>query len=257
MFFRDGRLLLFLFFLNSLCVKESTKDSITTVNTPGPAHVHVHVHNNNMQSQQVENYPKFYNAWIKIKNFITPENFAFEDLTPDMLKKVFDQRTLSIRYFARDYYKKNKYRLLAGGLALVYGSAWLKIIYYYNFIMNHGGWASWKESIPVEMLKVIPQQELGKDLLFSVQQKYQRATTLHDFFLPLIAFLNDVEYELSVITNFLKMSRFMRVTKLSLIFPLHEKIVEKAYEKAERLTYLKDVFLYWVTDYKIAINGQS
>lgn len=232
------------------------KDAITQVTTPGPANVFVHVHNTNQQSQQVNNQPYFYNYLIKIKNLMLPQSLRdvkLEDL-PQKMREQFTVNMLSIKEFAKEYAKEHKYRLLLFSAFGTYAAVWVRLFYYIHYIFQSTGWGTWKENLSIDVLYAIPKQELGKELLFAVQQKYQKAETLNDFFLPLISFLRDADDELLMLNNFVAFYDLLHKAHVDTIFPLQEIILTKARQRLQRLLYLKEVFLYWVTDYKIAVS---
>ncbi|MGE0206335.1 MAG: hypothetical protein AB7R69_00630 [Candidatus Babeliales bacterium] len=208
-------------------------------------HLDVNVNVNNEHHIDQHNENKAYaHQWL--------QNFSLQSVQPfaqEARKQFFD-----ITDFCKEYVISNKYSLGLKACGLVYGAVWLKLLYHAHLILRDDTWSCWKQSIPFDVLSIMPEQELGKELIVAAQQQYQTADTLHDLLSPLMMFLQDVDKEHKQLTSFIRMHDWLSTLHITWLFPKQIKLVACAQEKAKRLNYLKAVFIRWVTDYKLALN---
>ncbi len=181
----------------------------------------------------------------------------FQQISYAQIKEEVTTKTIDLHTFVTEYCKANKAKIALISLGTVYSIIWYKLLYCAHTILSQTNWASWKNSIPFDMLHIMPQQELAKELLFALQKHYQTTENLTDFLLPLVSFLRDVDHELRILNQFLMIHHWLEKCHLSFLFPQQEILVQRAHEKVNRLSYLKEIFLDWVTDYKITINTPS
>ena len=173
------------------------------------------------------------------------------------IKEQVQTKTIELHTFVTEYCKANKIKIALISAGTLYSIIWYKLLYGAHAILAQNNWASWKDSTSFDILHVMPQQELAKELLFAVQKHYQTTENLTDFLLPLVSFLRDVDHELRILNQFLTMHQWLEKLHLTFLFPQQEILVQRAQEKVNRLSYLKGIFLDWVTDYKITINTPS
>jgi hypothetical protein len=177
-------------------------------------------------------------------------HFNKEQITEDIKK-----RAHTLFGFGLEFTKLHKRNLIIGTITGSYCFIVSSLLYMGYKILQRTTWSCWKDHIPYDIFQVIPHQELGRELLYAIQQRYQTSQNLTDFLTPLISFLHDVDYELALIKHFLKIHIWLKTFRLSTMFPHQEDLIQKAEEKRQRLIYLREVFMYWVTDYKITINA--
>jgi hypothetical protein len=244
-------LLFFSFILSLHTISIIPKTEITNVAIPPEIkniHMEVTVKNKNANNMAFE-------PIINLVNKFKPK-LSIQQLTNNYIHiKGFAQtQSMALNDFVMAYCKTHKTKIALVSFGSSYSFIFYKLLFCAYSIVSHNNWGSWKDSVPFDVLRIMPQQELAKELLFTIQKYYQTSENLTDFLLPLISFLRDVDLELKILNHFLIIHKWLQRSHLSLLFPQQEKLIKKAHEKMQRLTYLKGIFLDWVTDYKIAIN---
>ncbi len=243
----------FLFFLFFTLIKPESSSSVKRPQgSTEMASVNVYINNTNennpnlsqsvFTNQETRNQLDAYLQHIKT-------NFNKEKI-----KEEIKRQAVTFWNFTYEYTKIHKGKIVVGAIGGTYLTMCSLLLYFGYKIMQRTTWSAWKDNIPYDMLHVIPHQELGKELLYAIQQQYQTSHNLTDFLTPLISFLQDVDRELSVLNQFLTLHIWIETLRLSLIFPHQENLLQNAEEKVQRLTYLREVFMHWVTDYKITLN---
>lgn len=257
-------LLLFAVIFISFYLKpEESSPKPTNIHSTGPTSVFVNVHNtnnnnnNNSNQQNQHNDPKIHNSIAHVCSYIIPSFIMKKIQNKELSAAKTQENLITLRNFIIKYLILNQYKIIFGSCFTAYGSLWGNLLLSAYYVAQDHGWANWKNNIAFEMLRAIPQQELGKELLYAIQKKYQSPTNLTDFLTPLMLFLKDIEKEKKKLNKFLNTHKLIKAIYLKRIFPTQENLIKKTQERIMRLDYLKDVFLHWITDYKIALNTQS
>jgi hypothetical protein len=224
-------------------------------------HLHVNIFNNhsmaNDQAAQIQSnttahsealsHAQQSNSFLHyFQQHLSPENFLALKQEAQMAQKNF-----------LTYAHENKTNLAFGLLGSCYSYIWFQLLYYAYQVLKTDTWSCWQSSMPNDMLKILPEQELGKKLVMAAQEKYQKAATLHDLLTPLVSFLRDVENEVKNLEAFITLHSWLDTLRLSWFFPAQKKLLSIAQEKCDRLYFIKSVFIRWVTDYKLALNRET
>lgn len=222
-----------------------------TTQPPASAVPNIHIHNeNNHTFSQTQNF-KF---GINIKYFAANLKHYLQELDKEKIKKEIKDQAITLGSFSYTYCKTHKGKITLGMIGGLYAAIGISLVYLSYKILQQATWSSWKDTIPNDMLTAVPHQELGKELLFAIQQRYQTPKNLTDFLTPLVLFLQDVDKEIALLNKFLRLHDWLHIMRLSILFPRQEVLIQRTHEKLQRLSYLRQVFLHWVTDYKITVN---
>jgi len=111
-------------------------------------------------------------------------------------------------------------------------------------------WFNWHETLSLEKLLSINTEELEQELLLDIQRRY---TNLHEptnFIAPLISFAHAIDQEFARLSYYKKLYKLLSVSYVYKILPI--SIV--FYQKTQRLTYLKNIFLTWAAHYRVEHN---
>lgn len=121
-------------------------------------------------------------------------------------------------------------------------------------LLNGLCWARFKETVSLEQLKQQDQQELGNELLLTIQRTYASEHYLNDFFTPLLNFFNDLKTEIKMLERFIKVRHYIKRLRMERLFPPQEKALDRAEDALERARYLQELFIQWMTEYKIQLH---
>lgn len=184
----------------------------------------------------------------------------YHGLSPllDKKDKQFLQETFNgyFTYFSESV--KNKKKLLITSSALgIYSYLWYRLLKTRWILFNSNSLCNWHSEISFEELIHIPQKQLALELLTTIQHRYQTAKNLTDFLSPLMEFLQEINQELDQLTFCISYYRNLQKVYLSLLFPYQCSLIETAESAHQRLSYLKNLFLAWVTEYKMTTHTSS
>lgn len=114
-------------------------------------------------------------------------------------------------------------------------------------------WGLWKETLTIDQMRYLSQKKLSSDLVFSIQEHYHVPDNLTDFLSPFVSFFNDVDKEIYLLTQLININRIVDLCKLSRIMPRSNNTTLLR-QRIERLVYLKELLVHWITNYKITLN---
>jgi len=148
----------------------------------------------------------------------------------------------------RDY----KYWIIGGCAASLYGYVCYTVYQGNRYLQSSDLWSSWKSSLELETLLSLPQKELAEELVREVQRRYTNPANPTDFVSPLSAFLTALEKECTTIQFYTEFNTRLHTLYLSKAIPLNCCVYTNAQKRIQRLLYLKNVFITWAADFKIA-----
>jgi len=157
------------------------------------------------------------------------------------------RRTGTIINDTRYLIVNHKWKIGFATLAALYGFLLLEI---WRGRKQNGKWCSWKKDVPFADLLAVPQKELAQQLIDDIKTVYLNAANATNQLTPLIEFLKAIEQELKSLQRSLRVHTFIETTRIEKIFPIKpsSQIMK---EKIQRLTYLKNLFSTWLSDYKL------
>lgn len=140
---------------------------------------------------------------------------------------------------------EKRYTIGATTFACCYGAASYLLLADYYYITGKGCWSQWKSDCSFEQLCALSQQDLSKELLFTIGQRtfnHQKpANTLH----PLMSFINDINDEIIKIERYIKTAKTIKQWGLMRIFPTNDNKIGHAEKLFERAHFIKHIFLSW------------
>lgn len=203
---------------------------INCLNSHVPAHIHVTI-NNTTYAQ----------SWFSEKSHALAS--AMHNT---------QQKLLNLKEYSVAYCKENKGFLACCAVVAGYSIVLGRLVYLHHVLSNEHQWSLWKQEFTLEQLLALPQKELAKELLFTIQQRYHTPATVQDFFVPLISFFNDTEYELTLLKQFDMLHHYIDTLHLSWIFPSQQIARKEIPTRIEKADYFKQLLITWLAEYKIA-----
>lgn len=181
---------------------------------------------------------------------------AFVDYTKSSQDYVKTKLT-SFTDFMIAYAKENSMQLSIGAIGALYAGIWFRFIFLHHRIFKKESWSSWKNKTNFDELQSIPHTQLARELIMAIQKKYQTADKIADFVTPLMAFIVDINTEITNLNSFIWQYESLKKIKLIALFPGYGKTMKLVREKLKRLVYLKNVFGSWMAEYKINMNMKA
>jgi len=147
-----------------------------------------------------------------------------------------------------------KYWIVGSCAAALYGYVCYTIYRGNRFVEKQELWSSWKSDVALDTLLSIPQKDLAQDLVHEIQRRYTNPRNPTDFVSPLAAFLTEIEQERRDIEYYATFNLWVKRVYVSKLVPLSTSSFENAEKRLTRLAYLKNAFLTWAADFRLAQN---
>ncbi|MGE0009474.1 MAG: hypothetical protein AB7F19_02945 [Candidatus Babeliales bacterium] len=155
-------------------------------------------------------------------------------------------------YGILSWVNQHKIKTACYGALLGYGYIWYKLASLNYALMQATNWSKWRETLSLEELLAKPQQEIAKDLLTAIQKQYTTPEQFDDLLSPLIAFVRDVDTELQELRQLVHLHTWIDRLHIAFLFPKQSSLLAQAHDNINRLTYLKNVLLNWMSQHKVA-----
>lgn len=223
---------------------KAAETQVPTV-VPNQVPISINIHSSpvaHSSTSSVQNTQVRQDLFAYIKPFFSPES-----------KRLASKKINEFSLWLSTSLVDNKKKVGAGFLLGVYGALSYLLFRTNNSIEKSLRWGLWKETMSVEQLKYVSQKKLSKELVFSIQERYQVRDNLTDFLTPFVAFFKEIDQEIMAIEKLIKLTRIIKVCRALRFFPVHHDILILQ-QRLERLAYLKELLLHWITDYKIQLN---
>jgi hypothetical protein len=144
----------------------------------------------------------------------------------------------------------NQGLIVLGSVSLCWLGLMSKLIYSSYTISTQRGWGVWNSHLSMEVLYHSNQIELAQSLFNDIQKAY--AEKKNSFLTPLVYFINETDAELSQLKSFLRLHEILGTIKIAALFPKQLEVKEMAFERINRLQFLKNLVNTYATEYKVA-----
>lgn len=138
------------------------------------------------------------------------------------------------------------------GLTVLAGYSWInyQLIMRYFFIKDPSLWSNWKINYSFENLCAIPQKTLANELILSicthVNPKNPTDTTY-----SLITFINTIDNEIKIITDYITMGKKIKKMKLIKLFSINDQKIAYAEQLLQRAHFIRHIFLSWLSEFNL------
>jgi hypothetical protein len=130
-----------------------------------------------------------------------------------------------------------------------------RLIYLQHYLINCERWSCWKQEFIIEAADTATQKGLAKELVLAIQQRYHKPEKITDFLAPLVSFFNEIEQEKKLLNQFSRLRKSADYFLLTIILPNQQELLRQVNQRMQRLDFLKQLLIQWITEYKIAINN--
>jgi hypothetical protein len=122
----------------------------------------------------------------------------------------------------------------------------LKMRTYEKFFQKKNYWFNWKKEIPLDELAKTPSANLVQPLITDIQKRYMQSRSVGNFSKPMNSFLDDINYEIRVLTQYTAFTKKLQSMGIGKFFGSHDAHLAQAEEGLERLTIIKNNFFNWL-----------
>lgn len=151
----------------------------------------------------------------------------------------------------------HRYSITGGMLLGSYITTSLLLLSDYNFFCCKERWCQWKCSYNFEELCALPQQQLTKALLITINKRHCNKHKPTDMNHPLITFISDINNEIYRINRYIKITLTQKTLRLIKFFPTNETKIKRAEQLLTRAHFIKHLFLSWLAEYNMTSSHAS
>lgn len=146
---------------------------------------------------------------------------------------------------------EHKTTLFGMGVVIAYGALQWRITSLHAYLENPALWSLWRSNFSYDELRLMPRENLARDLIRDIQRVYINTENPADFVHPLTEFMKAVDHEQKKLEEYLSIGYYLNKAYIT-SFSLYK--ISKADEYVERLLRLelfKTTFLEWLAEYKL------
>lgn len=171
----------------------------------------------------------------------------------DTIKKAYETVSTTTISYTRRLSKGTLFLgAIAGGYVTGTGvNVWLK-----SYLSSPLRWCRWNEQINLENLFLIPQDQLGTELVKEIQRRYTNSSNPVDFITPFIFFMRDIEQEKRALEWYQRLGTVQNKLYLGKIMFHDKTLLENCDKWLQRVAYLNAVFIHWMADFKFLQNAR-
>ena len=140
------------------------------------------------------------------------------------------------------------------GLTTAYGYLWYRLHQARKLLSNPESWSCWKHHIEIDTLEQCSHDDLSRDLLTDIQERYINPANPTDFIMPLSSFLPIVEKEKLALEFYMWWSTQIIACHLQRFFPVDKHYKDIARNALRRLKFIKNLFVVWWAHYNSHTN---
>jgi len=110
-------------------------------------------------------------------------------------------------------------------------------------------WATWHNELSLAQLRSVPSEECATQLFNAINTTYGHTGESGDFLYPIVQFVNALEYERAWHDYFLSLHERFERYHVHAVLPAQVHARSQITEQRERLIYLKQLLLQWISTY--------
>lgn len=151
-------------------------------------------------------------------------------------------------------------RALIGGVCV--GTAYTLLRAYFYLLAKElekeSHWWNWKSDVALSVLSQLPEKQVAHELSMRIQERYKQQG-VHDvaFIMPLVNFIQDTNYEQGYLEHLITVYNKVHVWNVQLFFAADEQVLDIARAKLARLTYIRRLYMKWLSSYAADIPTVS
>lgn len=217
-----------------------------------------YVYNTYFNNSNAQGGQSLENSNENVNKAVAKTEVAIENkLTTDIkiiLKKALESSTKTIKNkknIAVDFFNKNKYRILAGGITAVYFYLLYKVQQCKSLMRNTESWCCWRPELDTDDLLQKPYHAVYERLLRDIQAKYIINQNNINFLDPFTEFVQEIKYEINILSKYLMIHKALGIFRVKKLFFTNNKTADLAKDKLERLYFIYKSFIAWHTSRNI------
>ena len=150
----------------------------------------------------------------------------------------------------QEFFWEKRYEIT--GLTVLAGYSWIsyKLMMGYFLIKDTALWSKWKMNYSFENLCAIPQKILANELILSIGTHVNPKNPT-DLTYSLITFINTIDNEIKMITDYITLGKKIKKIGLMKLFPINDQKIAYAEKLLQRAHFIKHIFLSWLSEFNL------
>lgn len=194
-----------------------------------------------LHNYNISNNNNYLQVKIDFTNFINIKQYT---------RKLKDQAAGFFGPLTRTILNNKKWSCIYAAGTL-YAIIQMKLIYLTTKLSSPNCWSKWQSNNKLEQLYQIPQSVFSHNLLKDIQRTYTTVNNPTDFVTPLVTFMHETDNEIKYLKQYQRIVNWISRLKVSYIFFYSGKLYDDVPDRLNRLSFMKNTFLSWLTDFKI------
>ena len=151
----------------------------------------------------------------------------------------------------------NKWKSLGMVLAVVYSFVSYHIYTADALLNNPESWSNWNNSISLDALFALDQQQLQADLMITIQTRYVHETDPTDFVYSIVQATKSLQDEMVVLKGLIKLYERLNHCSCMTFFFVDVHDIADLHDMYRKLSFLKHILASWCANYKIGKNNSA
>lgn len=143
-------------------------------------------------------------------------------------------------------WKKYRLKFLISMVGLSYGYLWYQLYQARKILTHAQAWCCWKDHIDIDRFIHCNRDDLTRELLTDIQERYINSVNPTDFVHPFASFLPTLEKEKQMLELYIWWGRKLMTSRIQWLFPVNKHYIEMASKALSRLQFIKNIFVVWL-----------
>jgi hypothetical protein len=171
---------------------------------------------------------------------------------------IIKKNIISIYDSFTSWLAEHKRVLLFAGLGGTYGYSQYALRRVALQLHDKYTWSLWRDvQYTLDELYAIQKDTVCVELIKDIQKKYMTCCLMNDFLKPISLFLVDIAQEEDYLQWYKKWYELSGKYYCRVLCFFDSSIVSSVDERLERLLYIKNIFMDWLSDYKLQSNNMQ
>lgn len=191
-------------------------------------------------------------------NIIENQNKQTTNINANDWKKEFEEQynnqkqNLKANFSSlSDYLSKNKTKVAYFTAFSTYCLINFRLGYLRYKLNDNNCWSLWNKETPLQEFFETSQTRFSQNLLKDAHRKYATVDNLTNFSKPFLNLMQDLEQEKKYLTQYKKITDLIERIYLKKLFFYDINFVSNISQRLDRIAYIKNTFLNWLSEYKL------
>jgi|GEM_PF-3852877 len=152
-----------------------------------------------------------------------------------------------------DYRKE----LVAGTAISVYTSLVAYFQYQYYTVFASHAWIHWCNHLTLPELVSASTSSLSEKLLQDIHMRYFNKQNVQDVIIPYATFIQEIDLQINAAQTYMHWYSVLNTCYIASFFGLRQSTYERVKEARTRLSFIKNIFMSWISEQTLVSNKKN